>query len=605
MANERPKILIVDDDDKNHRVYERILAPLDLNIEKATSGLEALEVAHRHDFFLILMDVQMPIMDGFETASLILGHPKTQHIPVIFVTAFSKDEAFEFKGYESGAVDYLTKPINDNILKSKISIFLKLWQQRQSLKDNQLELKRLNEALMKSHIEMESARDEAEAATQVKSTFLSNMSHELRSPLNAILAFSDKLAKNKQNNLSEPEVKSASIINRSGEDLLRLIDDILDLAKVEAGMIELEVDEFSLQELLQTLVAQQTPLIESKTSPLELQLKISNNIPELIQTDPLRLGQIVRNLLSNAIKFTSKGSISISVELLTQSRLAISVTDTGIGIKPENLARIFEAFKQEDSSITRRFGGTGLGLSISLNLVNLLDGDIRIHSELNHGSCFTVEVPIDLPKGKKILSLSDNALKSIHTHNSNLDFQSIKSKVSPQFSDFEISNISPEAKLEISSKEKNYPDRYSIENSENLLDNKVILLVEDNLINVEIVLSALEDYNLNVIVAENGQVALDKLAQINMPDIILMDLMMPVMDGYEAIKLIRENPLWQSLPIIVLTASKMAETKQLCFELGATDYMNKPLDMDALVSKMTHVISGSVNDSEMVKLDSR
>ena len=116
MASERPKILIVDDDDNNHRVYERILAPLNLHIEKAISGLEALEIAHRHDFFLILMDVQMPIMDGFETASLILGHPKTQHIPVIFVTAFSKDEECEFKGYESGAVDYLTKPISDEQL---------------------------------------------------------------------------------------------------------------------------------------------------------------------------------------------------------------------------------------------------------------------------------------------------------------------------------------------------------------------------------------------------------------------------------------------------------------------------------------------------------
>ncbi len=590
MANERPKILIVDDDNNNHRVYERILEPLNLHIEKATSGLEALEVAHRHDFFLILMDVQMPIMDGFETASLILGHPKTQHIPVIFVTAFSKDEAFEFKGYESGAVDFLTKPIDDNILKSKISIFLRLWQQKQSLQDNRVELMHLNQALTQSHSDMEMARDEAEEATQVKSKFLSNMSHELRSPLNAILAFSQQLIKNKDNNLNEREVSSANIINQSGEELLRLIDDILDLAKVESGMLEIEIEKFSLLELLQTLVAQQAPIIEAKPLPLELQLNISDKVPHIIQTDPLRLGQIIRNLLSNAIKFTSKGTITIGVELLPHNRLTISVSDTGIGIKPENLARIFEDFKQEDSSVTRRFGGTGLGLSISLNLIHLLGGDIRIRSELNKGSCFTVEFPYDLSIGKQALHLSDNAQKAVHVHGSELQCLPEDSIAMPQPNSVESCDDAAAAKSISSSEEIQEHHNSKVPNNGSLLVNKTILLVEDNLMNVEIVLLALEEYDLNIIVAENGQVALDKLAQPTLPDIILMDLMMPVMDGYEAIEKIRENSLWKALPIIVLTASKMDATKKLCFELGASDYMNKPLDMNALVSKMAQLI---------------
>jgi len=420
---------------------------------------------------------------------------------------------------------------------------------------------------------MMTARDEAEAATQVKSKFLSNMSHELRSPLNAILAFSEKLVNNKDNNLSEREIKSASIINRSGGELLRLIDDILDLAKVEAGMIELEVDEFSLPDLLQTLMDQQTPLVEAKKSPLDFKLIVADQVPEIIQTDPLRLGQIVRNLLSNAIKFTSKGAIIISVELLTQSRLAISVSDTGIGINPENLAHIFEAFRQEDSSVTRRFGGTGLGLSISLNLIDLLGGDIRIHSQINEGSCFTVELPFDLPKGKKSLPLADNAQKRVQFHNTVVECLPEK----------ELTHKPPE--------ETRVHGESSIPAGANVLANKTILLVEDNVTNVEIVESALEDYELNIIVAENGQVALDTLTQGKIPHIILMDLMMPVMDGYEAIKLIRENSLWESLPIIVLTASKMEATKDLCFELGATDYMNKPLDMSMLVSKMAHLIA--------------
>ncbi|MEY8248235.1 MAG: response regulator [Bermanella sp.] len=555
-AIERPRILIVDDDDSNHRVYERILGPLNLHIEKAHSGLKALEVAHRHDFFLILMDVQMPIMDGFETASLILEHPKTHHIPVIFVTALAKDEAFEFKGYESGAVDYLTKPINDDILKSKISIFLKLWQQRQSLQDNHLELKRLNQALTKSHGEMKWARDEAEAATQVKSEFLSNMSHELRSPLSGILSLSKKLSNNKDKNLSAGEVKSANIINSSGTELLRLIDDILDLAKVEAGMIEVEVGEFSLQALLQALVAQHSPIIDAKKSPVVLQLTISEQVPEIISTDQLRLGQIIRNLLSNAIKFTAEGSITINAQRLSGNRLAISVSDTGIGIKPENLTRIFEAFKQEDSSVTRRFGGTGLGLSISLNLVNLLGGDLRAHSQLKQGSCFTVELPFDLPTGKKNLPISAAVPKPINESQANAGLAMVASAA---------------------------------------LNNKTILLVEDSALNVDIVHTALEDYNVNIVVAENGQVALDTLAQSECPDLILMDIMMPVMDGYEAIQKIRENKQWQSLPIIVLTASKMPASKTLCLELGASDYINKPFDTDLLVAKMSELISGRLS----------
>ena len=580
-----PRILIVDDDANNLRVFERTLEPLNLDIIKAHSGQQALEVAHRHDFFLILMDVQMPDMDGFETATLILGHPKTRHIPIIFVTAIAKDETFEFKGYESGAVDYLTKPINDTFLISKVSVFLQLWQQRQSLLENHKEVEQLNQELTQTIGELEKARNAAEDASKLKSEFLSNISHELRSPLNAIMALSQILSKNKNDTFSQKEVNTVGIIHRSGKELMRLIDDILDLAKVEAGMIEIEVETFSLQNLLEGIVEQQAPIAAAKTQPLELELVLqaSDQLPTMIQTDPLRLSQIIRNLVANAIKFTPKGSVTISVKPLNQSHFSISVSDTGIGIKPENLKSIFEAFKQEDASVTRRFGGTGLGLSISSNMVQLLEGEIHIQSELNKGSCFTVELPFNLVTGKKSVSFANESSKPIPSHQSQTQAENKK-------------GVDSSTSIAASTKQATQPLQEEVQEFEaahsiaRVLANKTILLVEDNLINVEIIKGALEDFELEIIVAENGQVALDKLAQSNLPDIILMDLMMPVMDGYEAIEKIRENSQWQSLPIIVITASKMSTTQELCFELGANDYLSKPVDIDVLANKISKLV---------------
>ena len=578
-----PKILIVDDDTNNLRVFERTLEPLNLDIIKAHSGQQALEVAHRHDFFLVLMDVQMPDMDGFETASLILGHPKTRHIPIIFVTAIAKDETFEFKGYESGAVDYLTKPINDTFLISKVSVFLQLWQQRQTLLENHNQVEQLNQELTKTIADLEIARNAAEDASKLKSEFLSNVSHELRSPLNAIMALSQILSKNKNDTFSQKEVNTVGIIHRSGKELMRLIDDILDLAKVEAGMIEIEIETFSLQNLLEAIVEQQAPIAAAKTQPLNLMLQVSDRLPKMIQTDPLRLSQIIRNLVTNAIKFTPRGSVTISVKALSPSHFAISVSDTGIGIKPENLQSIFEAFKQEDASVTRRFGGTGLGLSISSNMVQLLDGEIHIQSELNKGSCFTVELPFNLVAGKQAVSLAHESSQSIPSHQSQTQAKNTKvvdSSTSIPASTKQATQPFPEEAQE-------FEAAHSIAR---MLANKTILLVEDNLINVEIIKGALEDFELEIIVAENGQVALDKLTQSNLPDIVLMDLMMPVMDGYEAIEKIRENSQWQALPILVITASKMSTTKELCFELGANDYLNKPVDIDILATRISKLV---------------
>jgi len=400
--SELPKILVVDDKPNNLLVYERVLSPLNLDVVKAFSGYEALEIAYQQDFFLILLDVQMPVMDGFETAELILDHPKTKNIPIIFITAIAKESVFKFKGYTSGAVDYLTKPINDSILLSKVSVFLRLWQQQSAISKQNKELQKINIELSHTAKQLQASKEKAEQATQAKTDFLSMMTHELRTPLNSVIVISELLFRKSVDQISQTDIESIGIINRSGNDLLLLINDILDLAKVEAGKVTIEITECNLRSFLSQLKTQMQPLSSEKD--LSLELIIDEEVPEKIDTDELRFGQIIRNLISNAIKFTCVGGVKIMTKVHDDNTLSISIKDTGIGIKSENIKNIFEAFEQEDSSISRRFGGTGLGLSISLNLIKLLGGDISIKSDLGDGSCFTILIPIS---NKKFRPASD------------------------------------------------------------------------------------------------------------------------------------------------------------------------------------------------------
>ncbi|PCJ47780.1 MAG: hybrid sensor histidine kinase/response regulator [Moraxellaceae bacterium] len=566
MPDEKPKILIVDDEPKNHHVYKRILQSLNLDIVKAMSGYQALEVAHLHDFFLILMDVQMPNMDGFETASLILDHPKTQHIPVIFVTAHSGDKTFEFKGYESGAVDYLTKPIDDTILRSKVKVFLQLWKQRKMLESYNEELNQLLIELSETTQALEKAKVAAEAAAKSKSDFLSNMTHELRSPLNSIIVLSRALSKKSQG-MSERQIESAEIILHSGNDLLTLIDDILDLAKIEAGKIVIEIKNFNLRSCFKRISKQLFPLADAKE--ITLTSTIDDDVPTIVHTDEKRLAQIIRNLLSNAIKFTEQGGVNITVAM-ENNNIKVCVIDTGIGIDPKNYKIIFDAFQQEDSSTSRRFGGTGLGLNISRNMIKLLGGDIQVTSKLGYGSCFCINFPANLtPSTIDIAQLSSKPTTTTLT--------SAPLPHVPVADQEKTADEIPIQKLSA-----------DIVETHQQLQKKTLLLVDDDARNIFTLMAALEPFNFNYITAQNGQQALDKLHNKANPHIILMDLMMPVMDGLDAIKKIRENTHWNNIPIIVVTANINNDEKQKCKTLGANDFIEKPVNIDDLVKSMAN-----------------
>jgi PAS domain S-box-containing protein len=395
--------------------------------------------------------------------------------------------------------------------------------------------------LEESRIQLRMAKDAADAANQAKSDFLANMSHEIRTPMNAILGFTDVLRKGMEENPSQ-RIEYLNTIHSSGNHLIELINDILDLSKVEAGKLELESRVFSVPELLHESI---NVLKErAQNARLNLSFQILGQIPAKLTLDSTRLRQILLNLLGNAIKFTKEGSVTLSCGH-HDGQLLIEVTDTGIGMTADQQERIFEAFSQADSSVTRRFGGTGLGLSISKRIVEAMQGTIRVESKSGHGSKFLIALPADA--GADIAYIDQAACESY-----------LQAKHSP------------------CEDEKSYR-----------LNPATVLIVDDGATNRNIVSVVLKRHNLNIIEAENGEEAVT-IAMTQDVDVILMDMQMPVMDGYEATQTLRE--LDYSGPIIALTGNATSGERQRCLEIGCHEFLPKPIDIDQmiqLISKFT------------------
>jgi len=405
MQTEKYNILLVDDRPENLITLEGILESPELEIYTANSGNEALGILLEHDFALVLMDVQMPGMDGFETAEIMRSNEKTKQIPIIFVTAISKQRKHIFRGYRAGAVDYLYKPLDLEILKSKMSAFIEFFKHRSALQETTKKLK-------KTVDELKEAKNIAENATNTKSLFLASMSHEIRTPLNGIIGMADLGLMD--TDISELQKERLEDIKKSGETLLEIINDILDISKVEADAFELEEIEFSLRDLVERIF--NTISIKAIDGKNELICDIDEEIPDIIIGDPLRLKQILTNLLNNAIKFTKEGTIKLSIELLEnieeQLRLKFCIIDTGIGIDKDKIDNLFSTYTQADVSTTRTHGGTGLGLNISQKLANMMGGNITVESEVSKGSSFCFS--LNLISGDQIEEtvLSKNILDS-------------------------------------------------------------------------------------------------------------------------------------------------------------------------------------------------
>ncbi len=403
----RVKLLMVDDRPENLLALEAILEPLGQTLISAQSGEDALKSVLQHEFACILLDVQMPAMNGFDVAQIIKSRERSRYIPIIFLSAINKEDSYVFKGYSMGAVDYVFKPFNPDVLRSKVAVFVDLYLKQQQIREQgelladsqrrELELQHRAELLESEarsaaqltelNAKLKERQKELEQAMGVRNRFYASMSHELRTPINAVIGYSTLMIDNIYGPLNEKQREGLQRTLRAARHLLELVNDVLDLSKIEAGKIELALQPVNIATLIEDLFVTVRPLADENETELSVEVVPQ---PVTIVTDPRRVRQILLNLLSNAIKFGSHKPINVSFEQIEDGGVSISVRDHGEGISEENQTRIFEEFVQV--SPTQQMG-TGLGLPISRRLAILLDGSLDVESTPGVGSIFTLKLP--------------------------------------------------------------------------------------------------------------------------------------------------------------------------------------------------------------------
>jgi CheY-like chemotaxis protein len=717
MEKKSPRILIVEDSATQAVRLQYILEEHNYLVTTAKNGIEALARLKERLPDLVITDIIMPEMDGYELCRRIKDGSVSREVPVMLLTSLS-DPSDVIKGLQCGADNFITKPYKEDFLVSRIngilinreirktasttlgleiyfggqkytitsdriqiidllfSSFENAVEKNQDLENAIRELKTTQEQLAR-------AKEAAENANRAKSLFLANMSHDIRTPMNGIIGMTDLCL---DTELTDEQREYLRMVKSSADSLLSLLNDILDFSKIEGGMLELEQIDFNLSNTVEDTVKSLAYLAHRKG--LELACRIHGNVPVSLVGDPGRLRQIIVNLVGNALKFTEKGDVLVEVNLQEEREddavLSFLVTDTGIGIPHEKQEKIFEAFSQADESTTRRYGGTGLGLSISTKLVSLMGGNIWVESEPGKGAVFRFTARFDLQqrsvlprktrrpdlKGLQVLVVDDHAtsrqileeillswemtpaatpgedalrvledarrsgrpfsLVLLDAHASEKGGFAIASEIkrNPNVTAPMILMTSSvgmrgdgercrslgisayltkpikQSELfdailtvldiqEVVPEEREMVTKHSVRE---IREGLRVLLAEDNVVNQRLALKILTKRGYDVVVAENGKEAVAAFLRERF-HVILMDVQMPEMDGFEATAAIREaeKETGGHIPIIAMTAHAMKGDRERCLAAGMDGYLAKPIQVNALVASIDNALNQSTS----------
>lgn len=529
----RARVLTVDDHPKNNEILCGMLGR-DHDMVSATSGYQALQMLAEGELpELILLDVMMPDIDGYAVCEALKANERTRDIPVIFVTAMTDFDS-EVRAIQAGGVDFMHKPVNINVVRTRVALHLELARHRH----------RLEQLVQQRTTELADALKRVESASRVKTEFLANMSHEFRTPMNGIIGLTHLVAQDTREAVQRERLNQ---IGQSAHQLLGVLNDMLDWTQLESEQLVLQVGELSVSELL--VATQHNSLLDPEVQ--RKGLRVTVDVPDALQTlklqgDSVRIAQILRHFVSNAIKFTPAGSVALVAELEEHTaaavRFRLMVKDTGLGLDGAQRERIFEAFEQLDGTRTRHHGGAGLGLAICRRLAQLLGGEVGVDSTPGQGSRFWLR--LQLP-----VLASRSAPNGSH-------------RVSPQ-SNPSMAILPPGTR---------------------------VLVVDDNAINQAVATKLLQAKGLVVALASNGEEAV-KRVQSEAYDLILMDVQMPIMDGLEATRAIRMLPHGAQVPVVALTANAFEDDRRSCTVAGMNDFLAKPINPQQLYATLARCLS--------------
>ncbi len=527
LSTDRGNILIVDDTPENLQVLSITLSEHGYIVRGVVKGTMAIKVAHSAPPDVILLDIRMPEMDGYEVCEQLKASSATRDIPVVFISAL--DEIFDkVKAFKVGGVDYITKPFQVEEVLARV-------ENQMTIQRLSRQLREQNQQLQQEVQERRKAEATATAVSQAKSQFVANMSHELRTPLNAILGFTQIM--NRDRFLSSEQRENLRIINRSGEHLMELINDVLDLSKIEAGIISLNETSFDLYFLIDNL--EETFQYKAEQKNLRLIFSIAADVPQYITTDQKKLRGCLINLLGNAIKFTDYGSVTLRVKTYPNQSLLFEVEDTGPGIANDEVNQLFEAFVQTEVGI-KSSEGTGLGLAITQKFVQLMGGAITTSSVFGEGSIFKFNINIATADASDIITKSTRRVIGLESQST-----------------------------------------YKILVVDDIAENRLLLV------------KLLQPIGFELNVAENGIQAIE-LWESWQPHLIYMDTRMPVKDGVEATREIRARESQLDVntrtAIIALTASAFETRRAEILAAGCNDFIRKPFQEEVIFEKIAEYL---------------